>query len=118
QPYEAQTVVIGLAGGQVDVGNHNLQIPPLALSEDVAITVEQIEGSVRSVRLSPEGLHFAIPATLTLSYTGCEDTDHRRRIVYTDESLKILDWLVSLDLDSSSQVRTLLGHFSRYAVAY
>ncbi len=118
QPYEAQTMVIGLAGGQINVGNHNLQVPPLALLEDVAITVEQIEGSARSVRLSPEGLHFAIPATLTLSYTGCEDTEHAKRIVYTDESLNILNWLLSIDLTSSSQVQTLLDHFSRYAVAY
>jgi hypothetical protein len=118
QAYEAQTTVIGLAGGQINVGNHTLQIPALALSEDVAITVEQIEGSARSVRLSPEGLHFAIPAILTLSYTACEDTEQAKRIVYTDESLNILNWLLSLDLDSSSQVQTLLGHFSRYAVAY
>jgi hypothetical protein len=118
QAYEAQTMVIGLAGGQIDVGNHTLQIPALALSEDVAITVEQMEGSVRSVRLSPEGLQFAIPAILTLSYTGCENTEYGKRIVYTDESLNILNWLLSLDLTSSSQVQTLLGHFSRYAVAY
>jgi hypothetical protein len=118
QPYEAQTKVIGPLGGQINVGNHNLKILALALSEDVTITVEQIEGSVRSVRLNPEGLHFAVPAILTLSYMGCEDTAHPKRIVYTDELLNILEWLVSLDLNSSSQVQTLLGHFSRYAVAF
>jgi hypothetical protein len=118
QAYEARTMVVGLAGGQINVGNHTLEIPPLALSEDVSITVEQMEGSARSVRLSPEGLQFAIPVTLTLSYTGCEDTEYGKRIVYTDESLNILNWLLSLDLSSSSQVQTLLGHFSRYAVAY
>jgi hypothetical protein len=117
QPYEAQTGVIGLAGGQINVGNHSLQIPPLALSEDVTITMELIEGSVRSVRLSPEGLQFAIPATLTLNYTGCEDTSDSKRIVYTNEALVILDWLISLDLNTG-QVRTQLDHFSRYAVAY
>jgi hypothetical protein len=118
QPYEAQTKVIGPLGGQINVGNHNLEILPLALPGDVAITVEQIEGSARSVRLNPEGLQFAIPAILTLSYVGCEDTAHPKRIVYTDELLNILEWLVSLDLTSSSQVQTLLDHFSRYAVAF
>lgn len=118
QPYAAQTHVIGPLGGQINVGNHNLKILPLALSQDVAITVEQIEGSARSVRLSPEGLEFAIPATLTLSYLGCENVLHPKRIVYTDELLNILEWLVSLDLNSSSQVQTLLNHFSRYAVAF
>jgi hypothetical protein len=118
QPYEAQTKVIGLLGGQINVGNHSLEILPLALLQDVVITVEQIEGSVRSVRLSPEGLQFTIPATLTLSYMGCEDVGHPKRIVYTDESLSILEWLISVDLTSSSQVQTGLDHFSRYAVAY
>jgi hypothetical protein len=100
------------------VGAHSLKILENALSENVTITAEQIEGEVNSVRFSPEGLHFAVPAVLTLSYRNCPDVRHTKRIVYTDESLTILEWLVSLDFNRSSQVKGLINHFSRYAVAY
>jgi hypothetical protein len=110
--------VIGPQGGQINVGNHSLRIPENALSEDVTITAEQVEGSVSSVRLSPEGLRFAMPAELTLSYNNCANVAHSKRVVYTDELLNILELIPSLDITSSSQVRGLINHFSRYAVAY
>jgi hypothetical protein len=112
------TAVIGPEGGQIDVGNHSLRIPQNALLGDVSITAEQVEGSVSSVRLNPEGLVFAVPAELTLSYNNCANVAHSKRVVYTDESLKILELTPSLDITSSSQVRGLINHFSRYAVAY
>jgi hypothetical protein len=118
QPYASATAVIGPLGGQISVGNHNLTILENALSEDVAITAEQIEGQVASVRFSPEGLQFAVPTVLTLSYQNCVSIPHSKRIVYISESLQILQSLPSVDVDSTSQVSTLLDHFSRYAVAY
>ena len=65
-----------------------------------------------------EGLHFAIPAILSLSYKNCPNIWHTKRIVYTDESLNILEVLPSLDFNRASQVKGLIEHFSRYAVAY
>jgi hypothetical protein len=118
QQYAADVRVIGPAGGQLLVGNHKLTIPAGALSQEVAIVMEQIEGTVNSVRLSPEGLHFAIPAILSLSYKNCPTNWHYKRIVYTDESLNILELLLSLDFNKASQVKGLIYHFSRYAVAY
>jgi hypothetical protein len=41
-----------------------------------------------------------------------------KRVVYTDETLNILELTPSLDIISSSRVRGLITHFSRYAVAY
>jgi hypothetical protein len=118
QDYDVTTAVIGTAGGQINVGNQSLRIPENALSEDVSITAEQVEGSVSSVRLSPEGLRFAVPAELTLSYNNCANVQQLKRVVYTDETLNILELTPSLDIISSSQVRGLILHFSRYAVAY
>lgn len=118
QDYDVTTAVIGPAGGQINVGNQRLRIPENALSEDVSITAEQVEGSVSSVRLSPEGLRFAVPAELTLSYNNCANVQRLKQVVYTDETLNILELTPSLDLISSSQVRGLINHFSRYAVAY
>jgi hypothetical protein len=118
QEYDVATAVIGPGGGQINVGNQSLRIPENALSEDVTITAEQVEGPVSSVRLSPEGLRFAVPAELTLSYNNCANVERLKRVVYTDEMLNILELTPSLDITSSSQVRGLINHFSRYAVAY
>jgi hypothetical protein len=89
-----------------------------ALSEEVTITAEQIEGGVNSVRFSPEGLHFAIPAVLTLTYGNCANVEHPKHIVFTDESLNILESLPSVDFSGSREVTTGIFHFSRYAIAY
>jgi hypothetical protein len=118
QEYAVATAVIGPAGGQINVGNQSLIIPQNALSADVSITAEQVEGSVTSVRLSPEGLQFAVPAELLLSYSGCANVQRLKRVVYTDETLNILELTPSLDVISNSRVRGLINHFSRYAVAY
>ncbi|HEY8196568.1 MAG TPA: hypothetical protein VIG04_06300, partial [Gemmatimonadales bacterium] len=118
QPYASATVEIGRDGGQITVGNHSLKIPERALSHRVVITMEQVEGTANSVRFSPEGLQFERPAVLTLSYKGCPKVKHWNHIVYTDEILNILEPILSLDFSSSSQVKGLIYHFSRYAVAY
>lgn len=118
QPYAATTAVVGPKGGLIMFGNHALKIYEGALSEDVTITAEQVEGAANSVRFSPEGLKFAVPALLSLSYKNCDNVKHWKRIVYTDESLKILEPTLSYDFSNSSQVRGLIYHFSRYAVAY
>jgi hypothetical protein len=118
QEYVANTAVIGPLGGQITVGDHTLKISAGALLQDVTITAEQVEGTVTSVRFSPEGLLFAVPAELTLSYKDCPDIKQSKRIVYTDELLNILEPTLSQDDSTSSQVKGLILHFSRYAVAY
>lgn len=118
QEYVVNTAVIGPVGGEITVGDHILKINPGALLQDVTITAEQVEGTVTSVRLSPEGLIFAVPAELTLSYTNCPDVKQSKRIVYTDELLNILEPTLSQDDSSSRQVKALILHFSRYAIAY
>jgi len=118
QPYASSTVEIGRQGGLITVGNHSLKIPERALSERVTITMEQVQGTANSVRFSPEGLQFEVPAVLTLSYKNCSNVKHWKSIVYTDEMLNILEPTLSLDFSSSSQVRGLIFHFSRYAVAF
>jgi hypothetical protein len=118
QPYATATAVVGPNGGQISVGAHSLTILENALSEDVTIRAEQIDGEVNSVRFSPEGLHFAVPAVLTMTYGNCANVEQAKRIVFTDEALNILESLPSLDLKGSSEVQTLIDHFSRYAVAY
>jgi hypothetical protein len=118
QKYAINKVAVGPKGGRIKVGSHLLQIPAGALSTTVTITAEQITGTVNSVRFSPEGLKFAQPAELSMSYDNCVMVTPAKSIVYTSEQLGILKLLPSLDRVQSNTVVSPIDHFSRYAVAY
>jgi hypothetical protein len=118
QPYAVVTQQVGPSGGTLVVGEHRLVIPRGALSRTVVIKGEQLPGSVNSVRFSPEGLRFATPAQLTMSYRNCLVVLLPKRIAYTTELLKVLRLLPSRDLFGPKTVTSPLDHFSRYVVAY
>jgi hypothetical protein len=118
QPYAVTRKTIGPDGGKIDVGSHSLVIPRGALRKKTTITAEQISGRTNSLRFSPAGLRFEKPAPLTMSYKNCLVVLLSKHIVYTDEKLKILEVLRSLDLFSKKTVTAPIDHFSRYAVAY
>jgi hypothetical protein len=118
QPYAIASEWIGPDGGSMRVGSHVLLIPRGALSRWVKITGEQIPGKTNSARFSPEGLEFERPAVLTMAYDNCALVLLQKKIVYTDEQLKVLEVLQSLDLFRSKTVSAPIDHFSRYAVAY
>jgi hypothetical protein len=118
QPYDSDTQTIGSEGGIITVGKSSLFIPRGALTEPVKITAEQISGTTNSVRFSPEGLKFAKSAVLTINYDNCALVLVQKKIVYTDEQLKVQEVLRSLDLFGAKSVGAPIDHFSRYAVAY
>jgi hypothetical protein len=118
QPYQVTRKTIGYEGGSIQVGTHTLVIPRGALSKQTTITAEQMPGRTNSVRFSPEGLRFETPAGLVMNYRNCLVVLLKKRIVYTDENLKILEVLRSLDLFGSKTVTAPIDHFSRYAVAF
>jgi hypothetical protein len=118
QKYVKVTQTVGPDGGTIKVGTHTLVIPKKALSKKVKITAEQVRGSTNSIRFSPEGLRFERPAELTMTYDNCAVVLLQKKIVYTDESLKILEVLKSLDLFKRKTVEADIDHFSRYALAY
>jgi hypothetical protein len=118
QPYAVAEKTVGPDGGSLRIGRHRLEIPGGALASQVRITGEQVSGSVNSVRLSPEGLHFAKPARLTLSYDNCASVRLLKRVAYTSELFKILEVPPSEDYPKYEYVTGEIDHFSRYAVAY
>jgi hypothetical protein len=118
QRYEKTTKRVGPKGDKIGFGRHVLTIPEGALSKNVTITVEQLTGSVNSVRLSPEGLRFAKPARLRLEYRNCRSVQADKRVAYTDEQLKVLELPPSEDYPEYEYVTAEIDHFSRYAVAY
>lgn len=117
-PQARATKTIGPRGGTIWFGSNRLEIPRGALRSNVRITAEQVSGPVNSVRFSPEGLHFAQSATLTMSYDNCRNVRAPKQIVYTDESLNVLEILKSRDQHRGESVSAPLDHFSRYAIAW
>jgi hypothetical protein len=118
QPYDKAAETIGPEGGFIRVGTHTLIIPKGALTSPVRITAEQMSGKTNSIRFSPEGLQFERPAILTMTYSNCALVLLQKKIVYTDEKLRILEVLKTLDLFQRKQATAGIDHFSRYAVAY
>jgi len=118
QPNVVVTKVVGTAGGTIVVGTHQLVIPAGALARNYTSRAEQVTCRVNSVRLSPECLHFAKPAKLTLSYGNCSPLLLLKRVVYTNELLRVLELIPSLDNWNTKTVTGDIRHFSRYAVAW
>lgn len=116
-PYARKTATIGPGGGTLKFGLQQLVIPAGALSQKVEITAEQVADAVVSVRFAPEGLRFAKPATLTLSYGRCLPIAGVKGVVYTDDQLDVLELIPSQD-ELSGEVAGWINHFSRYAVAF
>jgi hypothetical protein len=121
-PYASQTKVIGRSGGVLTAGPHSLVIPPGALSANTVITMEAPVTKYAQVKFKPHGLKFsgwAKPA-LTMSYKHCSGLGMLlpKKIVYTDDLLKILEQLLSLDIPRNKSVSAPLSHFSSYMVAY
>lgn len=117
-PDDKSSTWIGPNGGTIRFGASQLSIPRGALTSYVQITAEQVSGDVNSVRFSPEGLKFAKPATLTMGYSNCEQVKAPKQIVYTDESLNVLEILKSKDSSRGETVSAPVNHFSRYAVSW
>src|SRR6267378_4583676 len=120
-PYASDTETIGPLGGVLRAGPHTLIIPPGALSRPTAITMTAPTGlGVNAVKFQPEGLRFAVPAALTMSYANCSLLGKLlpKRIAYTDDNLNIISYLLSLDNLLSKYVTGKVNHFSDYVIAW
>lgn len=119
QEYDAETKIIGPAGGQLKMGPHKLIIPRGALREEVVITAEAPVTDLVAVEFSPHGLEFHRSPVLELDYKHClvpDDTqDHQ--VVYLDQAENVLEYLASTDDKAFDEVLARIDHFSRYALA-
>ena len=117
---DSVTQTIGPEGGTLLVGPHQLTIPAGALAVPVTITAVAPSDTVNQVRFSPQGLTFADPASLTMSYANCNGLNVflPKQIAYTTDALDVLQLLPSFDDLWSQRVTASLQHFSTYAVAW
>jgi hypothetical protein len=117
QKEEWRTEQIGPRGGKVSVGGKELTIPPRALTRTVAITLHALPTTSASAQLLPEGLTFAVPATLKLNYTTCDTPLLGVNIVYVKRD-SVAEILPSNNHPLLKWVTAPINHFSSYAVAY
>ena len=118
-PSVTATKTVGSAGGVIKIGPHSLAIPAGALSAPVTITATAPSGTVNRIRFQPQGLEFLRPASLTMSYANCSllGVLLPKQIVYTDDALNILTYLLSIDNLLAEKVTGRVNHFSNYAIA-
>ena len=108
---------VGPAGGTIKIGPHSLVVPAGALDRTVAITATTKASDHVQIDFQPEGLRFALPATLRLSYEHCARRPLLPGVVYVDNLLSILELLPALNDLGSGRVTTRIRHFSGYAIA-
>jgi hypothetical protein len=109
---------IGVSGGVVNFGPHQLIIPAGALSAMTRIAARTYQDTL-AVDLEPHGLQFSVPATLVLSYKGCDVSDeYATGILYTDTTFAhVLSIVPSEDHYKKWLVVGTINHFSVYASA-
>lgn len=120
-PEYTATQVIGPAGGTMRIGPHTFTVPAHALSSYVTITADAPHDNTNRIEFQPEGLTFATPATLTMSYANCNLLGSLlpKHIAYVDDNLNILYYLLGgVDNLLTQKVSGQVNHFSDYAVAW
>jgi hypothetical protein len=118
QSYTA-TQVIGPLGGVMKVGPHAFVVPPGALASDVKITATAPAGDYAVVDFQPQGLRFAKPTSLTLSYSNCGLVQGLLlRVAYVGDNRSILELVQSSNNVFSRTVSGRVDHFSGYAIAW
>jgi len=116
---DSGSAVIGLLGGRVVFGPHELDVPPGALLTPTRITAHTLASDTIAVQFQPQGTQFLVPATLRLSYAQCNpQPSSNLSIVYVNGSLsQVLELIESLLDPHHHQVVGSITHFSVYAVA-
>jgi hypothetical protein len=116
-PYTGSGTV-GFWGGQIKFGPHSLNVPPLAVFQQVRITATTLPGDTIAVQFQPQGQKFLLPPTLSLDYSHCQNRPQGSLTIDLLDDLlgTILDLLPSLD-QGSGKVTAPIWHFSVYAAA-
>jgi hypothetical protein len=126
-PHVAQCVIpydidvsarIGPLGGKLDLGDNNtIVFPAGALLTDTTITAHVPKGNVAKVDFTPEGIHFLVPAVVTLNYSACITPTSALTIVYLQADT-VAEVEPSTSDPKARTLTALIYHFSSYAVAY
>jgi hypothetical protein len=115
---QSATRVIGPMGGALRFGDNVLEIPAGALDSAVSITAMAPQSQYLVVDLSPHGLRFAVPASLSMGYGPCGWSDSAFHVDYlSDDLTQVLEEEPSSVDTARRIVQAPINHFSLYAVA-
>lgn len=112
------TAVIDASGGTLNIGPHQLIVPPNALSAPTRISATAPSGRYVEVHFQPEGLRFQRPVAVALSYKHCGLVRGALlKVVYVSDQRAILEVLPSLADLLNRRVYGKTDHFSGYMLA-
>lgn len=109
---------IGPAGGTLDLGDNNtIVFPAGALLTETTITAHIPAGHSAKAFFTPEGLHFVVPAIVTLNYSACITPTSLLAIVYLQADT-VSEVRPTQTNPNAKTVTATINHFSSYAVSY
>ncbi len=105
-------------GGTLRMGDNRVYFPPGALAEDTTVTILR-EGDTTTFELSPDGIQFQKPVTLTLEMAplggfGSHQPFSIPSIYYYNESTTQWENIGGVPDFSKRVISTHIEHFSRY----
>jgi hypothetical protein len=110
------TVISAQDGGVLTNGRVTLEFPPYALAEDTEIAIEMLDGGVLGVELSPHGLQFNRPVTMTTDLRGTSAEGLTNvNTLWFNEDLGLWETVDEFDTGCTYLVGASLLHFSKYA---
>ena len=104
---------IGAEGGELRVGDYSLSFPANALKNATYIQVRQLNALDWAVELSPHGIQFNRPVTLTMDARDDPDAAAKRIYWFNADTQT---WEAQRSRVSGSAVSAELMHFSRYTL--
>lgn len=112
------SAVIGPDGGTLAVGPNKLVVPPGALATRTLIAATVDADTIANIEFQPEGLHFAVPAQLTVSVAGCLiPRTASADIVYLRDGT-IAEEIQSVFDRQGQKISGPINHFSEYSIAF
>lgn len=104
---------IGPDGGTLSCGPYTLQVPAGAVSQAVTMGMTQITCGQWPVELSPDGIQFAVP--VTLSFDADSEPDPGSMNVHWWNP-KSEEWEAQSTAHQGTVLSAQLSHFSRYII--
>jgi hypothetical protein len=104
---------IGADGGFLQMGSYSLEIPANAVSQRTFIEMEQISAGDWPVELSPHGIQFKVPVTLSMNASDQEGVESLGIHWWNPESQL---WERQPSDVENGVVSAHLTHFSRYSL--
>ena len=104
---------IGPAGGSLQMGAYTLDIPANAVSANTYIEMEQETLGEWPVELSPHGIQFAVPVTLSMDAQSEADPSAMQIHWWNPDTMQ---WEAQASSVAGTVVSASLNHFSRYTL--